>query len=440
MTTSDWWLLVAGVICIGGTIGLVAVEEALSTVSRAHVRDLADAGRRGASALVRMLDDRARYVNGLLFARITTATAATVCVTVLFWSLIASPLWLGPVVAGVVMLVIGYVGFGVAARTVGRQHGDSVAIAGLGAARICHLLFGWLAVLMIQLGNAVTPGRGYRQGPFVSQSELREIVDLAEADHVIEADERQMIHSVFELGGTHARNVMVPRTEMVWIEQDKNLRQAMSLALRSGFSRIPVIGSDLDDVVGVVLLRDLVRRAFDDRDGWESDRVSSVMRGVTFVPDSKPVDDLLRELQAARVHLALVADEYGGTAGLITIEDIVEEIVGEITDEHDRDEVADLVRLGPGRWRVSARLPLDDLAEATGMDVAEDLESVETVGGLLARRLGVVPIPGSRIEVDGWVLVAEESADRRHRIGTVLVGPASTGPASTGDKGRDSNA
>ncbi|MDP3971785.1 MAG: hemolysin family protein, partial [Candidatus Nanopelagicales bacterium] len=278
-----------------------------------------------------------------------------------------------------------------------------------------------LAALMIQLGNAVTPGRGYRHGPFASQSELREIVDLAEADHLIEADEREMIHSVFELSGTFARNVMVPRTEMVWIEQDKSLRQAMSLALRSGFSRIPVIGTDADDIVGVVYLRDLVRRAFEERDTWESARVSSTMREATLVPDSKPVDDLLREMQAARVHLAIAVDEYGGTAGLITIEDIIEEIVGDIADEYDRDETPDLVDLGPGRWRVSARLPLADLAEVTGIDVTDDLESVETVAGLLARRLGVVPIPGSSVEIDGCVLVAEELSGRRNQVGTILV-------------------
>ncbi len=199
------------------------------------------------------------------------------------------------------------------------------------------MLLGPLAALLILVGNALTPGKGYREGPFASQAELRELVDLAEASDVIEDDERQMIHSVFELGDTIVRELMVPRTEMVFIESTKTLRQALSLALRSGFSRIPVIGENVDDVVGVVYLKDLVRRTFEHHEAEHSERVASLMRPVFMVPDSKRADDLLRDMQAARVHMAVVVDEYGGTAGIVTIEDVVEEIVGEITDEYDTE-------------------------------------------------------------------------------------------------------
>jgi len=191
--------------------------------------------------------------------------------------------------------------------------------------------------LLIAFGNALTPGRGFRDGPFTSEAELRDLVDLAEASKVIESDERQMIHSVFELGDTIVREVMVPRTDIVFVERAKTLRQAMSLALRSGFSRIPVVGENEDDVVGIVYLRDLAKRTYEYRESESTERVESLMRPAAFVPDSKPVDELLREMQAERNHVAIVVDEYGGTAGLVTIEDILEEIVGEITDEYDRE-------------------------------------------------------------------------------------------------------
>lgn len=233
-----------------------------------------------------------------------------------------------------------------------------------------------------------------------------------------------MIHSVFELGDTLVREVMVPRTDIVFVERGKTLRQAMSLALRSGFSRIPVVGENEDDVVGIAYLKDIVRRSQENPGGEEAETVGSVMRPATYVPDSKPIDELLREMQAQQTHVAIVIDEYGGTAGLVTIEDILEEIVGEITDEYDV-ETPPVTWLEDGAARVTARLPVEDLAEL--FDVEIDVEEVETVGGLLAHALGRVPIEGSTAEVgtgDGGptlTLKAETIAGRRNRVGTVLV-------------------
>jgi magnesium and cobalt exporter, CNNM family len=226
-----------------------------------------------------------------------------------------------------------------------------------------------------------------------------------------------MIHSVFELGDTIAREVMVPRTEVVWIERGKSVRQALALALRSGFSRIPVIGENVDDVVGIAYLKDLAARAQDPQ--ARNTKVEEVMRPPTFVPESKPVDELLREMQAKRTHIAVVIDEYGGTAGLVTIEDILEEIVGEITDEYDTERP-------PVEWvesdtaRVTARMAVEDLDDLFGVEVP-DLGDVETVGGLLARELGRVPIPGASVRVAGLTLTAESAGGRRNRIDTVRV-------------------
>jgi len=235
----------------------------------------------------------------------------------------------------------------------------------------------------------------------------------------VESGERNMIHSVFELGDTIAREVMVPRTDVVWIERSKTVRQALALALRSGFSRIPVIGENVDDVVGVVYLKDLVRRSQNtaERNG---PRVEELMRAPTFVPESKPVDELLRDMQAQRIHIAIVVDEYGGFAGLVTIEDILEEIVGEIADEHDAFQRPPVEELPDGSARVTARLPVQDLGELFDVELPED-DDVETVGGLLARELGRVPIEGSSAEVAGLRLVAETTGGRRNRIDTLLV-------------------
>ena len=214
--------------------------------------------------------------------------------------------------------------------------------------------------LLILVGNALTPGKGFREGPFNTETELRELVDIAEASALIESGERRMIHSVFELGDTTVREVMVPRNDVVFVERHKNLRQTMSLFLRSGFSRVPVIDDNLDHIVGVAYLKDIVRRDFEAPDVEFTQRIDEVMREVYWVPESKPVDDLLREMQARRQHLAIVVDEYGGTAGLITIEDLLEEIVGEITDEYDADEIETETlerRLGPGLLALPDRRP-----------------------------------------------------------------------------------
>lgn len=418
---SDLWLAIIAVALIVFAMLMVGLEQALTRVSKARVTEMQENGIRGADKLAPIVADRARYVNAVLLARLAAEAFATVTVTVACVRQFPDPMWLGPTIAGVIMLFVAFVVLGVAPRTLGQQHAQSVALSGAGFAKLLSAVFGPLVSLLILIGNAVTPGKGYREGPFATQAELRELVDLAEADSVIEADEREMIHSVFELGETLAREVMVPRTEMVWIERDKRLRQALSLALRSGFSRIPVIGENLDDVVGIVYLKDLARRSFEHRDAEHTERVERIMRPVTFVPDSKPADELMREMQASRIHAAIVIDEYGGTAGLITIEDILEEIVGEIADEYDFSEIPESERLPDGSWRVSARMQLDDFAELFDLDLSEEKEGVDTVVGLLANRLGVVPIPGSSIEVQGYQLVAELAAGRRNRVGAVLV-------------------
>jgi CBS domain containing-hemolysin-like protein len=202
------------------------------------------------------------------------------------------------------------------------------------------------------------------------------------------------------------------------VDDDKTLRQAMSLFLRSGFSRIPVVAGGPDDVRGVLYLKDVTRRVHADPSAEKSVVVTEVMRPAHFVPESKPVDDLLREMQQTQNHVAVAVDEYGGTAGLVTIEDILEEIVGEITDEYDREEPG-VEQLEDGVVRVRSAMHVDELGELFDRELDDD--EVDTVGGLLSKALGRVPIPGATAVVDGLELVAERPAGRRHRIATVLV-------------------
>jgi CBS domain containing-hemolysin-like protein len=415
MSTWQVIVLVIALVVLAGVITMV--EAALSSFSRARASELVTEGRPGAVRLQALLDDRARYLNTALFIRLTTEIAAVVLVTVLYLDAL-TPRWVALLASVATMAVVSYVVIGVGPRTVGRQQADRVALAAAGPLTFVTRVLGPLSSLLILIGNALTPGRGFRQGPFASEAELREMVDMAEASMLIEADERQMIHSVFELGDTLTREVMVPRTDMIFIEHDKTLRQCLSLALRSGFSRIPVIGDDIDDVVGVAYLKDVVRRVYDNRNAETIEWVESVMRTPIFVPDSKPVDDLLREMQAARTHVGVVIDEYGGTAGLVTIEDVLEEIVGEIDDEYDSAGAA-VEQLPDGSVRVSSRMNIEELGDLFGLELSDD--DVDSVGGLLAKQLGRVPIPGASVEVGGLRLEAESTAGRRNRVGTVLV-------------------
>lgn len=406
-------------ILLGGVFA--AIDAAISTVSMARIEELVRDERPGAPRLARLMADRPRVINLVVLLRITCETLATVLLVAylvedlgLKWGLVA---------ATAIMVVVSFVAIGVGPRTLGRQNAYTIALISALPLQAISVLLTPISRLLVLIGNALTPGRGFRNGPFASEIELREVVDLAQQSGVVADDERRMIQSVFELGDTAVREIMVPRTEMVWIEADKTAGQATSLAVRSGHSRIPVIGENVDDVIGVVYLKDLVEQTYNSTNGGRDTRVEQVMRPAVFVPDSKPLDELLREMQRDRNHMALLVDEYGAIAGLATIEDVLEEIVGEIADEYDTDEVQPWEDLGDNQFRVSARVPLEDLGEIfEGLDIDDDLD-VDTVGGLLAHELGRVPLPGAEVAWGPLRLRAEGGRDHRGRVrvGTVLV-------------------
>jgi CBS domain containing-hemolysin-like protein len=409
-------LVIPALVSIVTAFLLSAAEAAMFRMSRVRAQELYDEGRSGAKSLLTVVADSPAYVSVLAFLRVVAEATTAVLVTLAVAGAVESR-WQALLISIAVMAVVSFVVVGVSPRTLGRQNYESVALWSAPFAVGLRRVLGPVAKLLVVLGNAVTPGKGYSDGPFQTESELRDLVDMAGDSDVIEADEREMIHSVFELGDTVARAVMVPRTDMVVIDHGKSLRSAMSLFLRSGFSRIPVVGDDTDDILGLLYFKDVARRL---NAAPEDARhpANEVMRPMHFVPESKPVDDLLREMQRDQTHFAIVVDEYGGTAGLITIEDIIEEIVGEIADEHDR-EAPGVEELEDGTLRVPASMDIDDLAEM--FDVTIDEDDVDTVGGLLTKVIGRVPIVGSSGTVSGLTLTAERMTGRRHRVASVIV-------------------
>ena len=432
--TAPAWLLVAAAI-----LALVAgwcanAEAALALVSATGAAERA-AGNKQGRRLAAVAADLPRYMSVLLLIRVLCEIFAAVLVTAAFVS------WLGDdwrAVLSSLAVVIGlrYLLTGVRPQT-GRVGPRTERTAQRAAAFLFPLTraLGPLPRLLVACGNALPPARRVRpaageEGP-VDRAELRGLVDYLERRTGIEPGERDMVRSVFELGDTIAREVMVPRTDMVFIEADKTVEQALSLALRSGFSRIPVVGENEDDVVGIAYLKDIVAWSHEHPGAEATEKVATVIRPASYVPDSKPVDELLRQMQAQRNHVAVVIDEYGGTAGLVTIEDILEEIVGEITDEYDNEQPP-VEWLSDGSARVTARLSATELGELFGVNLED--EDVETVAGLLAHALGRVPIAGSTATVRGLRLTAENLAapaqQDRHGAGGTRRRPSAvnTGP------------
>lgn len=396
---------------------LAGSESALTSISRVMIEELGS--RRGGGFLRRVSKDPVRYLNVVLLVRKACELTATVLLSVIMLGRFEDGLALFLTV--IIMVVASYVIVGVGPRTLGKQHPHIWARSGASVAFVLASILAPITTLLIAVGNAITPGKGFRHGPFSNEEELRDLMDQAHERGLVESDEHEMIHSVFELGDTLVRELMVPRTEMVWIEKEKSLRQGLSLALRSGFSRIPVVGADIDNIIGIAYVKDLAKRALDHHEAEQSERIEENMRPATFVPEMKMAAELLKDMQRNQTHLAIVVDEYGGTAGIITIEDILEEIVGEIEDEFDDGEDP-FTWLTTDKARAQAGIHVEDLAEELGITVAEsEYHDVDSIGGMMAKKLGRVPIPGSTISLHGWSITAERPMGRRRRISSVLV-------------------
>ncbi len=414
MTTTFLFFIAAGLlVAIGGL--LASIDAALGVVSRIELVDIASSRKRPAR-LHAVAADVGAHVNALNFLRIVAETIAAVLVTIGFATLIDEWWWVLLISAGI-MIGVSFILVGSSPRSVGRAHPRAMLGTFDWLIRGVRVITGPLADALVALGNRVTPGRP-SSASFSSEEQLLSMVDEATELDVLEEEDRELIHSIFEFNDTIVREVMVPRTDMIVLEQGATVAEAMSLFLSRGVSRVPVVGESTDEVLGVVYLRDASRLTFEKPKQAATALVDELVKPALFLPESKKADDALRQLQLESNHLALVVDEYGGIAGLVTMEDLIEELVGEIIDEHDR-ESADSERLGENSFRVSARMPVDELGDLFGIELDDD--DVDSVGGLLAKHLGRLPVRGSTVTIDGLHLTAERTEGRRKRVVTVLV-------------------
>ena len=417
-------LIACAVIVLALGALLSAGESALLRFTRAAADDLVEEGRRGATRVRRLAEHRTRVLGALSVARVAVDMLAAVLITLAasglvraWWQVLALALLANIILLGVVV--------GFSPRTYGRRNPAATLLA-LGG------LLTWVDVLAAPQRRLVSRTRLPESAPTDAETreavneDLREMIDEIGETDTIEDEDREMMRSVVELGQTLVREVMVPRTDMVTIDAHKPASAAMRLFIRSGYSRVPVIGEDADDVRGILYLKDVLRRLAAHPE-HEALAVAGFARDAEYVPETKPADDLLREMQTGRFHMALAVDEYGGTAGLVTMEDLLEEVVGELTDEHD-PELPEVVEVAPGTYRVPARLALDELGELFDLEIDDD--DVDTVGGLLTKAIGRVPLPGAAGDTQGVHLQAEEATGRRRQVSTIL---ASRTPAPEED-------
>lgn len=404
-------------ILIGGL--LTALDGALHVLSRSDILDEAEGAKRRV-ALQRIATDVAAHITALGFVRVVVDTAATILVTLAVLDLV-DEWWQVLLFAGIILIAVSFVVVGSSPRSVGMAHPRAMLTTFALLIRGIRMGLGPLAEGLIVLGRLVTPGRP-AGGPLTSEEQLRSLVDEAAHQDVLEAEDRELLHSVFEFGDTIVREVMVARTDMVTAEASWTLREALDVFFDKGVSRMPVVGKDSDDVVGVIYLRDVANVQHENSRKMAATRVSALAKQALFVPETKKADDTLRYLQAERNHMALVVDEYGGVAGLVTLEDLIEELVGDITDEYDT-ESSEWSLLGEDRYRVATRLALDDLSDLFDIDIDED--DIDTVGGLMTKYLGRLPEGGSETQAHDLHLVAEAPASQKTGVEWIVVEPTS---------------
>ena len=424
MSNQDW-LTLAGIIFLLITSAVLAMAEtSFVRINRIRAMTLQEEGRRGADKLLKLLEQPETALNlVLLLVLICQLTAAT-----LVGVLVERKLGGFGLLAGTAVEVIAFFVFAeVAPKTYAIQHTEAAAL------RLSGLLWALTRIpplrvisrVLIAVANIVLPGKGLKKGPYTTEEEIRTMADVAAEEEVIEREERRLIHSIFEFGDTVVREVMVPRPDMVGVEADASVDEALEKAIGAGYSRLPAYGEGPDDILGLVYLKDIIRRTREDGDGGHG-TLRELVRPAVFVPEQKRVAELLREMQQDKFHMAVVIDEYGGTAGLVTLEDLLEEIVGEIVDEYDV-EGPKVERLPDGGLRVAGGTPIDEVNELLEVELPET--DWDTVGGLMFGILGHVPVEGETVDFQGLEFRAERV--QRRRILTVRITPKESEPAES---------
>ena len=414
---------------LAGSGVLAMAETSLVRMNRIKAKSLVDEKKRGARQLARLVENPANFLNPILLlvliCQLVSATLVGIVAEHLFGGL-------GVLLGIVFEIVVIFVFFEAVPKNWAVQHADRAAL--LSAPIVSTLIrfppIRWLSSILIGLANRIIgASEDDQEGiphSYITDSELKAMADVAHEEKVIEQDERTFIHSIIDFGDTVAREVMTPRPDMVTVDADATVRDALEAALGAGYSRIPVEADGIDDVIGIAYAKDLVRA---ERVGKAGQVVRDSMRPAKFVPESKEVSDLLREMQEEKFHMAIVVDEYGGTAGLITLEDLLEELVGDIVDEFDVEEPT-VERCEDGSVLVSALYSVDDADDLLGAELPHG--TWDTVGGLMLDLVGRVPDAGDSVEVDGFRLTAVDVRGRR--IGRVRI--ESTGAPTDDDRRR----
>jgi CBS domain containing-hemolysin-like protein len=401
----DLLIIAAIVVLFLASIWLAVAETAFLRLNRVRALALEEEGRKGAARLARMLEHPERTLNVVLLLALFTQLTSSALLGALLSDLGVWAFILGLVANFLLFFVIGEV----IPKTWAVQHTDTAAL------RISAFLyfltnfppFRFTVRALIGIANVILPGRGIKEGPFVTEEEIRQMADVAADEDVIESEERRLIHSIFEFGDTVVREVMKPRPDMVAIDAAATIEEGIERAIEGGFSRIPAFEDSTDNIIGIAFLKDLVHRA---RAGEGGSPVREALREAVFVPEQKRVAELLREMQKDQFHMAIVIDEYGGTSGLVTLEDLLEEIVGEIADEYDLDEPA-VEHLADGALRVPGSTPIDDVSEELGVELPDT--EWDTVGGLVFNLLGHVPDEGECVRFQGLEFRTEQVQGRR---------------------------
>lgn len=406
LTTTDIWMIVAIVVLLIIAICTAVAETSIVRITKAKASGLAEEGRPGAVALRSLVDSPERWINSLLLVALVCQLVQATLTGVVAGRLFGG---IGVAIATIVNVGIVFVFAEAAPKTWALQHTERAALA---MARPVKLFVELAPLRLIARGligitNVLLPGKGLKQGPFVSEEELLAVAAEAAESNQIEPGERRLIESIIEFGDTVVREVMVPRPDMVCVSHEFRVADVMEVVLLNGFSRIPVLGEGIDDVVGLVFAKDLMRA---ERDGREDEPVANLVRAAKAVPETKPVAELLREMQADQFHMAIVFDEHGGTAGVVTLEDLIEELVGEIVDEFDTED-ARIEPVPSGGVRVSGSLTIDDANDLLPVELPEG--DYDTVSGLVLAELGRMASPGDAVEVSGAKLTVERVQGRR---------------------------
>ncbi len=412
MTTAETLMVVAVFALLAGAAVLAMAETSLTRTNRVKALTLAEENRRGANALVRLVEHPERFLNPVLLLVLLCHLVAATLVGVIAERLFGP---VGVAIATAFEVVIVFVFAESIPKTFAVQHPDRAALL---TAPVISAITRFppvrlMARALIGLTNFIVPGKGLKEGPYVSEQELLALADVAVEEDVIEREERQLIHSIIEFGDTVVREVMIPRPDMVSIEARATVNDAMEVVMSAGYSRIPVYEQGIDDILGLLYAKDLMRAV---RDKKSEEQVRELVRSANFVPETKRVAELLPEMQKQKTHMAIVVDEHGGTAGLVTLEDLIEELVGEIVDEYDVEEPP-IEPLPGGDVRVNARMPIDELNDLLDAEFPEG--DYDTVGGLVYYLLGHVPSEGETVDYDGRRLRAERVQGRR--IGRVRI-------------------